>query len=418
MGIVIITQGSLGDVRPFLAIGIAFRKQGDEVTVCAPENFRELFTSHGFSYHPVGLNFQAILSNDEADETGKNLRKKNVIQLVIQSISDQFKLLPSVAKDAKLIIGNGLDFAGRSVAEYYKIPYFMISPMPLAFKSKYHSPMTIPLQNLPSWLNRLFWWTGELSGRLLFCKKINRYRRELGLDDVINYTDFMSKNAILAADRILAPLPPDCKNISQIGFLDYDEGIELDEKIIDFINAGAPPIYIGFGSMGDPSSEKTKIILQRLLDVKELRFIISKGWANLNIETTRTNALFIDHVPFAKLFPKMSILVHHGGAGTTCTAVRAGIPQIIIPHGLDQFYWGNRVRALKIGVAPIPRKKLTSKKLIKAIYEVIDNQEYRENAKRIGSIGSKENGVEEALQYIKKNYFFTDFSFMSPGNFL
>jgi len=170
--------------------------------------------------------------------------------------------------------------------------------------------------------------------------------------------------------------------------------------------------------MGDPSSEKTKIILQRLLDVKELRFIISKGWANLNIETTRTNALFIDHVPFAKLFPKMSILVHHGGAGTTCTAVRAGIPQIIIPHGLDQFYWGNRVRALKIGVAPIPRKKLTSKKLIKAIYEVIDNQEYRENAKRIGSIGSKENGVEEALQYIKKNYFFTDFSFMSPGNFL
>jgi UDP:flavonoid glycosyltransferase YjiC (YdhE family) len=403
MKIVIVTQGSLGDVRPFLAIGLAFRKQGNDVTVCAPENFRELFTSHGFSYHPVGLNFQTILSNNEADETGKNPRKKNVIQLVVQSISDQFKILPSVAKDAKLIIGNGLDFAGRSVAEYYKIPYFIISPMPLAFKSKYHAPMTIPVQNLPSWLNRLFWWAGELSSRLLFCKKINRYRQELGLGKVINYTAFMSKNAILAADRILAPLPPDCKNIFQTGFLDYDEGTELDKKIIDFINAGTPPIYMGFGSMDDPSSGKTKIILQRLLDVMELRFIISKGWANLNIETASTNVLFIDHVSFTKLFPKMSMLVHHGGAGTTCTASRAGIPQIIIPHGLDQFYWGNRVKALKIGTAPIPRKKLNSKKLLKAIYEVIDNQEYRENAKRIGSIESKENGVEEALHYIEKN---------------
>jgi len=403
MKIVIVTQGSLGDIRPFLAIGLAFQKQGDDVTVCAPENFRELFTSHGFSYHPAGLNFQTVLSKPEAEESEKNSRKKNVIQLVVQSISDQFKILPSVAKDAKLIIGNGLDFAGRSVAEYYKIPYFMISPMPLAFKSKYHAPMTIPVQNLPSWLNRLFWWIGELSGRLLFCKKINRYRHELGLGKVINYTAFMSKNAILAADPILAPLPPDCKNIFHTGFLDYDEGTELDKKIIDFINAGTTPIYIGFGSMDDPSSEKTKTILQGLLDEKELRFVISKGWANLNIETSSTNVLFIDHVPFTKLFPKMAVLVHHGGAGTTCTASRAGIPQIIIPHGLDQFYWGNRVKALKIGPAPIPRKKLTSEKLIKALYEVIGNQEYNDNAKRIASIISKENGVEEALNYIKKN---------------
>jgi len=99
----------------------------------------------------------------------------------------------------------------------------------------------------------------------------------------------------------------------------------------------------------------------------------------------------------------MAVLVHHGGAGTTCTASRAGIPQIIIPHGLDQFYWGNRVKALKIGPAPIPRKKLTSKKLIKALYEVMGNQEYSDNAKRIASIASKENGVEEAVNYIKKN---------------
>lgn len=401
MKIIIVTQGSLGDVRPFLSIGIAFRKRGDEVIVCAPGNFQELFSSHGFQFYSIGLDFQSIASENGADKTEKVQKKKSVMQLLNQSITDQFLALPSIAKEAGLIIGNGFDFAGRSIAGYYKIPYFIIVPMPLAFRSKYHAPMSIPYQHLPSWLNLFFWWAGEIGSKILFCKKINKHRRDLGLSEISNYTDFMSEDALLAADSILAPLPPDCKNIFQCGFLDFDEEIMTDRKILDFINEGTPPVYIGFGSMTYDTPEKTSEILKELIECGNFRFIISKGWANLGLKTESKNVLFIDYVPHSKLFPMMSVIIHHGGAGTTSAAARAGIPQIIIPHAMDQFYWGDRVMKLKIGVAPIPRKKLTGKKLADAVCEINDKKEYRENAEKIGLIASQQNGVEEAVYYIE-----------------
>lgn len=396
MKIVIITQGSLGDVRPFLALGVAFRKRGYEVLVCAPSNFQKLFISYGILYQPIGLDFQSISPNIKTNDSEKD----NVFQLLIQSITEQFIVLPEFVKDANLVIGNGFDFAGRSLAEYYKIPYFIIVPMPLAFKSKYHAPMSIPFKKRSFVSNAFFWWIGELASKLVFGKKINQYRLKLGLSKIDNYVSFMSKNAILAADNILAPLPPDCINIFQTGFLDYEEGIELDDKLLNFINSGSAPVYIGFGSMTDSEPEKTSEILQELVQHRDIRFIISKGWAKLEVNGDNINVLFVDHVPHSMLFPKMALIIHHGGAGTTCMAARAGIPQIIIPHDLDQYYWGYRITDLKIGITPINRKKLTSDKLLSAIDKIINDPGYRKNAKEIGAILNLRNGVEETINII------------------
>ncbi len=396
MKIVIITQGSLGDVRPFLALGISFMKRGYEVLVCAPKNFQKLFISYGISYQPIGLDFQSISPNNKANAS----EKKDVFQLLIQSITEQFMVLPEYVKVANLIIGNGFDFAGRSIAEYYKLPYFIIVPMPLAFKSKYHAPMSIPFKRRSFVSNTFLWWIGELASKLMFGKKINQHRIKLGLSKIDNYVSFMSKNAIMAADAILAPLPPDCLNIFQTGFLDYEEGIELDDKLLNFINSGSAPVYIGFGSMTDSKPEKTSKILEELVQHRDIRFVISKGWANLEVKGDNMNVLFVDHVPHSLLFPKMSIIIHHGGAGTTYMAARAGIPQIIIPHDLDQYYWGYRIMDLKIGITPIKRKKLTSDKLLSAIYEIMNDPEYRKNAKEIGAVLNLKNGVEETINII------------------
>jgi len=396
MKIVIITQGSLGDVRPFLALGISLVKRGEEVLVCAPINFQKLFISYGISYQPIGLDFQSISPNNKTNDA----EKKNVFQLLIQSITEQFTLLPEYVKDADLIIGNGFDFAGRSLAEYYKLPYFIIVPMPLAFKSKYHAPMSIPFKKRSIATNTFLWWIGELASKLMFGKKINQHRLKLGLSKIDSYVSFMSKNAILAADAILAPLPPDCINIFQTGFLDYDEGLELDDKVLNFINSGSAPVYIGFGSMTDANPEKTSNLLLELVQHKDIRFIISKGWANLQVKGDNSNVLFVDHVPHSNLFPKMSIIIHHGGSGTTSMAARSGISQIIIPHDLDQHYWGYRIMDLKIGIAPLKRKKLSSDKLLSAINEIRNDPEYAKNAKEIGTVLSLKNGVEETVNII------------------
>jgi vancomycin aglycone glucosyltransferase len=399
MKVVIVTQGSLGDIRPFIAIGVSFRKQGHQITFCAPKNFQSLFSNYDFSYYPVGINFQSLTDNNKPQND-----KKQVMQLLQQSISDQFNLLSKITKDANLIIGNGLDFAGRSIAEYHKVPYFLIVPMPLAFKSKYHAPMSIPFQKRPSWLNIFFWWINEVVSKSVFGKKINQYRLKLGLSKINNYIDFMSQNAILAANSVLAPLPPDCKNIYQSGFPDYDEGLELDWEIIDFINSGNAPIYIGFGSMTDSESASTSKFLNNLVQQSKHHFIISRGWANLRFSRSYSNVLFIDNVPHAKLFPLMSVIIHHGGAGTTSIAAKAGIPQIIVPYGMDQYYWGNRIMKLRIGIMIKKRKNLSVALLVNSINTIICNPEYNENAKRVMNLIKNNNGTEDAVNYILNKF--------------
>jgi UDP:flavonoid glycosyltransferase YjiC (YdhE family) len=84
--------------------------------------------------------------------------------------------------------------------------------------------------------------------------------------------------------------------------------------------------------------------------------------------------LAIGSVSHARLFPRLAAIVHHGGAGTTTTAARAGAPQIVVPHLFDQMYWGERVTALGLGPPQIRRPELTAERLALALREVLENE--------------------------------------------
>jgi UDP:flavonoid glycosyltransferase YjiC (YdhE family) len=95
--------------------------------------------------------------------------------------------------------------------------------------------------------------------------------------------------------------------------------------------------------------------------------------------------LAIGAVPHASLFPRCAAVVHHGGAGTTTTAARAGVPQVVVPHVLDQFYWAARVRALGIGAVAGRRRGLAPAALAEAIRAVVDNELVEERARELGA---------------------------------
>ena len=128
------------------------------------------------------------------------------------------------------------------------------------------------------------------------------------------------------------------------------------------------------------------------------RAVLLSGWSGLQKANLPDSIFMIDSIPHSWLFPRVSAVVHHGGASTTAASLRAGIPSIIIPFFGDQPFWGQRVADLGVGAKPIPRKQLTAERLANGIREVIANQEMRQHAARLGVKLQAENGIESAVR--------------------
>lgn len=239
----------------------------------------------------------------------------------------------------------------------------------------------------------------------LFGESLNRLRKEHGLPKISDFSNHLNDDSIFACNKSLVSVPNDVTiNYTHTSYLFPDNNNELDDKVINFISKANKTIYVGFGSMTDSKPKKSKKLFQKLSSLKEYNFIISKGWAKFNFETHSDNILFIDYVPFLVLFPRMSIVIHHGGAGTTLSAAQSGTPQIIVPHMIDQHYWAKLISDLKIGSNPIRKKKLNFKRLKKLIDYIFNNPEISENAKKMGKEMNKENGLKSTISYLENEH--------------
>jgi UDP:flavonoid glycosyltransferase YjiC (YdhE family) len=158
----------------------------------------------------------------------------------------------------------------------------------------------------------------------------------------------------------------------------------LPPKLEAFLEAGPPPVYLGFGSMTDPDPARTTRCLLQALERAGLRAVVSEGWAGLGGGALPEGVLAIGPVSHAALFRRVAAVVHHGGAGTTTTAARAGAPQILVPHVLDQFWWARRVAELGLGPPGIPRRRMNAERLCEALRSLADNDLLAERAAAFG----------------------------------
>jgi UDP:flavonoid glycosyltransferase YjiC (YdhE family) len=186
-------------------------------------------------------------------------------------------------------------------------------------------------------------------------------------------------------------------------FLDPADDWTPPAALMEFLQAGPPPIYVGFGSMSSRKPEQTAdLILEALAQAKQ-RGIILPGWGGLRKANLPDTVFMVDSIPFAWLFLRVAAVVHHGGAGTTAAGLRAGVPSIVIPFFGDQFFWGQRVAELGVGPEPIPRKKLTVERLAQAIQEALTDQTMRQRAANLGSKIEAEDGIARAVAVVRHN---------------
>jgi UDP:flavonoid glycosyltransferase YjiC (YdhE family) len=262
--------------------------------------------------------------------------------------------------------------------------------------------MVVPNQSLPRWVNRLAW-RGFLGFQEWVLRNdINRHRAALGLDPVSDSTRHLfTERPVLAADAPLAPAPDDIPvRVDQVGYLLPKDETPLPSKLETFLQAGPPPVYLGFGSMIDPDPAGTTSLLLDAVERAGCRAILASGWAGLGDGPLPESVFAAGSLPHAKLFPRLGALVHHGGAGTTATAARSGVPQIVIPHLLDQYYWGHRLHLLGVAPPPLPRLKLSASGLAELIRASLDNEHLGDRARELAESLRGGDPLERAVDSI------------------
>jgi UDP:flavonoid glycosyltransferase YjiC (YdhE family) len=185
------------------------------------------------------------------------------------------------------------------------------------------------------------------------------------------------------------------------GFWFYDSPEPLPRDVEAFLDAGDPPVYIGFGSMpNDDPVVRTEIVAEACATVSR-RAVISAGWGGLGGGRTFPHVKSVGPLNHRLLFERVAAVVHHGGAGTTAAAARAGVPQVVVPHFFDQFYWADRVHALGLGPAPLGRH-FRAGDLTSALRSALEDARTKERAVAMAQRLGRYSGGDRAVALLEK----------------
>ncbi len=400
MKIVLATFGSRGDVQPMLALSLALQAAGHEVLLAGPPEKARWAKQAGCPFYPLGRDVTAFIDGmKNAHSFRSGIR---FIYFVRKELISQFQIFNKIIAGADLVVGASLVFGLSTVAELMGIEYRYIAFSPQLLPSGCYPFPAFKHHGFFKWYNRMTWKIARMFDKFNLTRLVNIKRKELGLKPVQDaWLHILSKKVIVASDRIIAQVPPDVDiAFTQTGYLHLNQQAQHLPKLEVFLKDGPAPVFAGFGSM--PKQDQARIVPMIVQAVRSTgqRVIIGKFWDGSPEFSNSTDVFFIKKYPHLKLFPRMAAVIHHGGAGTTATSAVSGVPQIIVPHVLDQYYWGHQVYQSYLGPKPIWRSKLTPQKLSAAIKECLTNDLIIQKAKIASEMINPQDSLDTAVHEV------------------
>ncbi|MEX2975025.1 glycosyltransferase [Streptomyces sp. C184] len=352
MRVVLSTWGSRGDVEPLAAVAVRLRELGAEARVCAPpdEEFGALLAGVGVELVPLGPSVRSVVTGERPPTA------QDAFRLAPELVAARFATLTAAAEGADALLATGLMPAGaRDVAEKLGIPYVYACFHPFGLPSRHFRPGARPGTPSPREETdlKVLWEQDAQRVNALYGEALNRHRAAIGLPPVDNVRDHVfTDQAWLAADPVLGPWQEMTDlDLVQTGAWILPDERPLPEGLEAFLEAGEPPVYVGFGSMAMHTSKDVARVAIDAVRAQGRRAVVARGWADLALIDDRDDCFVVGEVNQQALFGRVAAVVHHGGAGTTTTAARAGAPQVVVPQLVDQPYWAARVAELGIGAA-------------------------------------------------------------------
>lgn len=407
--ITIICAGSRGDFQPYIALAQQLQKLGQDVQISGSSSVENLVRSYDIDYFKIDDDFEKLGVDPKLLEKAQsatnpfkmlltfNKMKKYGIKIAEETYSS--------LEGSELIIYHPGCTIGYFAAQEMGIPTVLATPFPMHKTNEYLSVVTYGKVK-PNKLNKkisykmiqsMLWLASSNTVKKHWKKSFKRLPKNFGSPyEKINE----NHPAIVSCSNFVFPKPKDWnKNIHQSGYWFVDENTDYtpSKELSDFLCKGESPIYIGFGSVfnNNQKDELVNLIIEAMKKCKKRGIISGMG----KIDNLPDNLISVDNIPHTWLFNNVSLVCHHGGAGTTAAGFRAGVPSVIIPFSNDQFAWAHRAYDLGVAAKPIYRKDLSSDKLAEGITFAL-REEIINNSKILAKNISKENGALDCAKLI------------------
>lgn len=413
------TWGSHGDIRPMLALAEGLSAVGHEVTLAVTDVHSHQYEQYE-SRHGVRLNLVAspsVADPNLAETIGKQIvASRNPVkqmQIIYDSFvvpveAEMYEAAEELCVQNELIIAHFICHPTQVAAEKAVRPYVAVTLSHAGIPSRAAPPA--PLPNLGSWGNRLSWWLARTIANRKLKPYIDRLRRSQGLPDANDLFRDVWSSSLLDLVAVSPSIcmrqndwPKTTKVCGQLDVADLPLEGRMSPALEDFLGKGDPPVYFTQGSVTPTNVEDHELLVDLYVSATTLsgcRAIIQTAAPVRKAAIDPERILFVSKTPHARVFPRCSVVVHHGGVGTTHAACRAGTPSVVIACLAEQTFWGKEL--VRMGLAPPPLHILSLKadKLGRALREVLRNPHYARNARRVASSMKGEDGVAQAVECI------------------
>jgi len=399
-----LTYGSRGDVQPFIALGAALRDAGHQPKLAAPMRFAPLAATYQIDFVPLPGDV-VTLARQIADEArGRPLRLISIIYRFALPIGIEVaRRIKQAAQSTDFIAHTFLTMTlGHLYAKQYGVaecavdlfPFFD-PPVELANLIWTHNRMALHWRRISHlFAQTVFRVSQSVTYRFLRCRN-----PEIGPPQLLWAAPGREIPLLLAYSALLAPPGSGPLSIQTGSWHLNHAGWQPPPELAAFLAEGPPPVVVSFGSMVSREAARIARIVFDALQQTGQRGIVQRGWADLIAERLPSHIYLADDIPHDWLLPQAAAMIHHGGAGTTAAALRAGLPAVIVPFAADQPFWAWRAHLTGANPAPIPIAELSITRLSAALAEAISPLR-RARAADISKRMQAEGGVKAAVKQI------------------
>jgi rhamnosyltransferase subunit B len=365
--IVITTFGTAGDINPFLALGLGLRSRGVDVVFAVEDGLRPVVEAAGFSVRQLSGDATRMLGAQMRALLGKSspLRALRLVveAYLVPTLRPRIRELLDACDGADLLVASSPQVAAAFAADLLHIPLVTVPLSPVAIPSAYTSPQPLPIPLPPAvqrLVNRAFWALGgQVVGRIVD-PPLNQIRREYGLRPYRNWMAVGRDNSsaqlvAVAVSPVLCPAPPDWPAVArETGFLFWDElgAWQAPAELTSFLSESQPIVALSAGSMSlDMAGAFGQFYRDCIAALRAAgaRALLIGATGEAQPDPLPSGVYALPFAPFSMVYPRCAAVIHHGGIGTAAQALRAGVPQLVVPWVLDQFWTAAQVEKIGAG---------------------------------------------------------------------
>jgi sterol 3beta-glucosyltransferase len=413
MRVLIVAVGSRGDVAPFTGLGTAIEAAGHSVAIAGYEMFAGLVTG-------CGLEFRALAGDPRILEAARwqrggtgPLGAVRLVRLIADHMRELHAGILAAARQGAdvLLLAGTSTIGGYHIAEGLGLPSMGLGLQPV-YPTGEFPPSIVTARSLGRRGNRAAGKALVVIGAPALAGPVQELRAELGLprlgtrEAVYGRQDAEHWPGFCGFSPAVVPRPADWRDGLEVAGYWWPArpaAWRPPADLENFLNAGPPPVFIGFGSMTPADPDRLSDLAATAGRQAGVRMVIQAGRAGLaQPGPPAGESIAISDVPHDWLFPQMAAVIHHAGAGTAAAGLRAGVPAVSVPMISDQPFWAARLAALGTGPRPIPYKRLSAQALAAAIRDAITRPSYRTQAQAMASQLASEDGAAPIVKMLTR----------------